>query len=548
MKLGSDWSYSVPRTKVEIYKMASMAGRLRSTLSIWPLVRPRRFGVLILPLLYLICAAYCIAKYSFNWPNVDDFGSIDQFSNYYINKTFTLMDLFLTHDGAHPTGTQVVLTVLMFRLFGINFFCLIIMSFLVSLLSVIMLWLQSKDFFRHKITGIIAPILLMAVAFHPVQTNHFIWSFEFGWFLINMILVAIVFLLERYRSRGFILVYFLLLIATFCLAQAVVLWFCALLHIWLLPAFKRRWMAISAVAFGLIIDAVAILHITPADEGVVHIISFSDFAVYVLSIVGCIFSIRNETVLPLLGATISVIAGISLFFILTAREISSLDRIAASLMIGSLGYLAVFVKGRYQNGLSWALSAFHAGPLFVPLLFGFVLVAVRCWQTESYWPTKTAGLSIFALVTASVVSSMPYMRERGQDSLTREAFAMHVTCFPGYSRRVVLNANLNEQWSALFDRTLPLLKTLCTADEPDSARYLEQIPLLFKEIIRVDPASRDPLNNLWDVYVTHFDLQHAFPPGRIADLLTFAHNNAIFGSKYAPEELKTYETFFKSLH
>ena len=142
---------------------------------------------------------------------------------------------------------------------------------------------------------------------------------------------------------------------------------------------------------------------------------------------------------------------------------------------------------------------------------------------------------------------MPMAIAHGQETLTRQAFGMHVTCTPGYSRNMVERANITEGFYDAIMADFPLLRHLCTDQEPASAIRLERLPEYFVKMSENDPELRSALQGLWEVYATHLDLQRAFPAGHEADVIQFAINDARGGSHYTKEILPDYAGVFLKL-
>jgi hypothetical protein len=283
----------------------------------------------------------------------------------------------------------------------------------------------------------------------------------------------------------------------------------------------------------------------PGDEGVLHLSDLPNFVVYFVSLLGGAFCTRDPRLLEILGAAVLALT-VVVVTIASRTPRSTIDRMVLVLSFGSLGFLLLFAKGRYQNGLPWALAEFHFGPLLVPLLMALALAGLQFADGRDLL-RKLGGVAIVVFIGASIVSSVPYMFARGGEAETKQALAMHVTCNDGYSRYVVANLNLNLGMYGMFERSRKYLMPLCTTREPARAIAIEHIPDRLAAMANGDANKKAAISSLWDVYMTHFDLQRVVAPNDVEGLLNFAKQNARSGSHYAPEALERYAPVFLSL-
>ena len=512
-------------------------------------IQAKHIFAILLCLSYFIFVCFAIRHYSFDWPHNDDYENIHWYVNYFIDHTWSLSDLIARHNGSHLMGFQVIFTVTIFKIFGISFLNIIYCNIIIISLTALMMLLYSRKFFSSSLSYMLLPLLILIMAFHPVQTNHLTWAFEFGWFCINFFLIANVLIVERLRFVGLPLLLLSLLCASFCSAQSAGLWPVAALHIFLLRDYRFRLPCAALLLGGFIVDVATILIITPHGEGVLDIKSVSDLLTFFLSMFGGMFAVRDIAVLVPLGALIFLGSVGFMGQLLLRKQRSGLDRAIIVLIFAVICYMAILVKGRYQNGLPSILAQFHMGPLLVPLLFALTLKALSLYEQEPpALRTKAAGLGLVLFLLASVGVSVPYALERGRDTLNKEALAMHVMCNPGYSPYIIENANITQGFYAILMDNFPRLSHLCTDREPASVRPLESLPADYVSMSENDPALRAALADLWDVYATHFDLQRAFPPDQAKKmLLDLAVTGAKAGQIYAPEILQQHVETFKRL-
>jgi hypothetical protein len=325
------------------------------------------------------------------------------------------------------------------------------------------------------------------------------------------------------------------------------------LHLWL----KKGWRAQRGwiVAFGLafIAWAIVIAHLTPAGQGLLAVSQLPAFLVYVISLIGATFGVRDPKLIFLLGTILLFLVSIYGLLLWHRPVLSAADRIGSVLIFASLFMTLAFALGRHQFGLPWVLAAFHAAPLLVPLLIGLTILALATLDgllESRWWLPWFAPLSA-VFIFSSFVSSLGYAAERGEQSQTQRALAMHFSCHSGTSDYVREGLNgLPGSNLELLNRTFPLVRHLCGQSLPERARILVAFPQPFHELIIANPTYEKPLHDLWAVYITHFDLVRAF---RIADpagargLLTWARHNARTGNLYEPQMLKQHESFFKDL-
>jgi hypothetical protein len=390
--------------------------------------------------------------------------------------------------------------------------------------------------------------------FHPTQTNHLLWAFEVGWFMINSILLLNIYLIERLGDRSKPYIILSLVIGTLNPAHGMVLWFAAGLQFLLKKDLKNRlkWAAFFVAA--ALCDTIVILSLTPPGEAEMRLSDIGGVAFYFVQMIGASFGSRDENTIVVLGALVILLAVVYVWKYWPLKAAEPLVRVSFVLTASSILCLLLFTKGRYQYGLQWALTQFHAAPLLVPLLAGLLLLILMSLDESFYakWTKLLWPAAALTFIIASIFSALPYASSRANETQLRRAFGMHVSCNSGWSQYVVDSANITHSpyYHDLIMRSVPLMTHLCGAKEPHSARWLETLPSLYSDLMKREHAYEQPLRLLWDIYTTHIDLWRAFPvldPNTPRNLLEWARNNARMGSVYDAQILKLHEPFFKDL-
>jgi hypothetical protein len=498
----------------------------------------------------ILCA---IRYWEFNWPSDDDFVLLGWYDHFVIRRDASISDLLSAHLGSHPMATPALLSTVLFRVAGIDFNMLVYTSAIALIISTALLASWCCHNYECRMVRVGLPIGLVLIAFHPSQTNHLLWAFELSWFLVNSTLFINVYLLERFGNRVLPYIAVTSIFGSFSTAQGSILWLAAGLHLALKSDIPGRlpWISLFMTAF--VLQVMVIVHMTPATEGLsasTTTINAISISAYAISIFGMPFAIRAPQATFGLGSLVLVALALHAWEASRTRGSTGIDRIATVLVGASLGFVSLFAYGRYQYGLTWALSLFHAAPLLVPLLAGLLLLASRTLDRATLG-LRYVSIAILSLVVVgtSLITAIPYALERANEVQMRKAFAMHVSCTAGQSQYVIENSNMPGHFDFVL-HLLPLIQHLCRPDLPANVRALLTFPQLFIDRIAADPRYGPALRDLWEVYQTHFDLIRAYPvasPNTPKNLMIFAHNDAKNGSGYEPPVLAKHKDLFAAM-
>jgi len=511
---------------------------------------PKTMSILLFTF-YVIFIVLAVAKFSYDWPDNDDFGTVKWYHGVFVSHEYNAFDVIKAHEEIHPIGAQLAVTLTLFYELGMHFIVAIWFNIIIILTSAALLVIYLANFYRTSIVKLLLPLSVVALSFHPVQTTHLIWAFEMGWFIINSVLLCNALLLEKWGFKAAPLVLALLIFASFASAHACILWVCAALHIGIISDFRHKYVGISFFVTGFCLNIVGVIYSSQAKPEAANPLNYLDMLYYLISILGTMFSTRSESALFILGLIVFFCVTFQFLQYVLNRDRSELDRVALVFTAASLGFLAIFARGRYQYGLSWALDDFHMGPLLVPLLLGLVLAAFRSYDRGgSSYGVKTLSAAVAVFILASVPISLPYMFERGSSMAAREALAMHVACNPGYSRYIIEQANIAPGYYDLIESQLPHIRHLCRSDVSEITLMLKGLRAKYSPDAAPRPEVQDALVALWEVYATHDDLLRAFPPASPDSpdtLVEWAKEDALNGSPYEPERLLQYSAIFQSL-
>ncbi len=493
---------------------------------------------------------YFIYKYTFDWPYNDDFGSVEWYQGLFFDHKYGFLDAAMAHEGVHPIGIHLLTTLLLFSIFGVHFNIVIAFDILFMLATAIGLCVYVYKNYTSAVAKIFAPFLIMIFSFHPVQTTHLVWAFEMGWFIINCALYINAMAVEVWRHKAIPVVLLLLIASAFASAHACILWICVIIHIALMQDFRHKYVFVGLLLTGFILNVIAIMHGDDSRGFSINPHNIVELSVYFLSLVGSSFSTRSNTALLILGSMITILTIVFVARSIWNRAPSGIERVALVFMFGAVGFLLTFTKGRYQYGLPWAIEDFHMGPMLVPLLIGLMLYAFRLYdEAGSSNAVKILSVASIVFVASSVPVSIPFMLERGEGMLRKDALAMHVACNSGYSKYIIESANIAVGYYNLIERQIPYLKHLCTSLKPDVVLMLEEMRAKYgTDASR--PEIEDALTALWEVYATHLDLIAAFPPNApdsASRLLEWARGDAIGGSVYEPKKLQEFSSIYQSI-
>ena len=491
----------------------------------------------------IVTAAFAFGlHYQFNWGFREDFVFVDWYRDFLVNHQMSLWTLLSSQNPPHPIGSEALLSVGIFSLTGFSFTVLVIANFTLVALESLVLVLICVGEWKTRFAYILSFVTIPVLAFQPTQTNHLLWPFELGWFMITFLLIMNICLLECLRARGLLLVTLSCLVATFCSAHGVFLWVVAAAHCLLLRDVGRRfiWAAFLVAAF-----VVAVALVSDASDASVTWRQAVDIIKYFTDLYGSLFGTRNTYLLLPLGVTLLSMLALCCLA-LVRYPLGRIERTGLMLVLASFIFVAAFSLGRFKYGLPWVLDRFHAAPLLMPFGLGLALLSLRAVD-RPIGPRAIALLPCVFLL-ASTITSAPYALQRARESQISRALAMRLSCTPGTDERLLIAANALQANVDMMRRDLPTIRPLCATAVPKEVDALLKFPEPYADMIVANPQAAKPLHALWDTYITHDDLMRAFP---IADaqstarLLAWARGNAQSGSEYDNGLLRDYESFFK---
>jgi hypothetical protein len=508
--------------------------------------------VLLIGLLVLI--AWLVFTFSFDWPQADDFNLLIWY-RLWQTAEWNFWDLLSVKNGSHLQGFQALLGVILFRLFGVHFIDLNFLNVLFVGFSATLVYLLVASSFELLGQKLLALSLIVLLFFHPAQTNHILWSYEFGWFFISLVLVTNLWLSERYRERALPWIVLSATLGFLSSAQGTFLWLAAAFHFALIPDLRYRKVIICGVlVVSFAIAAFTILQISDHKYLSLSGHDATGFGIYLLQLIGSEFGIRKPSVCLAFGIASVVFTGVIVWRTYWSQSIDRTDRVALTLIFASIVFVIGFAVGRYQFGIEWALDRLHAAPLVVPWFVGTTILCLKqaAICTDQRQACGHAYFVLVAVLAASLVTSFGYASARAKESFTARAFAMRKTCesFESFVPRYLIHGVNDVAMDSPVEDNLLQIKHLCTDDVPLRVLRLETLPGFFVEIAQQAPYAKDALQDLWNIYTFHYDLQRAFPlthrdtPKR---LLQFAINNADSGSKYESAVLATHAVTFREL-
>jgi hypothetical protein len=497
-----------------------------------------------------------IYSHFFNWGMAEDFLLVDWYRELFESGEGNWLHLLSMRNGSHPLAFMAVIAVSLFRIFGVNFVVLIFANFLlIGSMSFFVFDAARRSLTQRWITVYLL-ISCFLISFHPAQTNHILWPFEISWFLISFAITFNIWLIERVGIRALPFVVLVSLASSFSSAHGVFAWAAVGFHLWLRHDWPLRQRYTVSAAFLAVFLAAALIiaKITPAGEASFPFSEAPGLPAYLLSLVGAMFGIRDHWSTALLG-TVPMIAvlWLGIHGLINRASIAASSRVGLVLIMVSLLMLLSFSLGRYRLGLPGVLQSFHSAPIIVPMFLGINMLSAGAFDRLP--PERVGARAITALLSlfllASFVSAMGYARQKSHEVVLQRAMSMEANCFPGATKylRISLSGgggNLDH----LLDRTFPAMRHLCTEEVPDWVRKVEAFPALFTSMAVNDLKAQQALRQLWEVYLTHFDLIRAFPVTDDASairLLRWARDNAQSGSHYEPELLGPHAVYFLGL-
>lgn len=506
---------------------------------------------LTLPVLLVGVFLAWVVSRAFDWPQADDFLLVDWFRRLFITGELGIGDVLTLKNGPHPVGFQALVTVLLFKVFGVSFNLLVGLNLLIAATCGLLLSALVLSDSNSRLVRWVAPVLLMVVFLHPIQMNHLVWPFELGWFMVSLALVANVALVEFRGVRAVPWVAVVCLLGTMSTGQGGFLWVLAGLH-FLLFGGPGRYGRAGGFLMAFVVVSAYLTSSTGEVSGLMND-GVGGLILYFAQLFGGVFGVRGTRSTWVLGALVLAVAlGLAVAAIVRRQAARPIERAGVVLVAGALLMAVGFTLARYKFGIVWALDRFHAAPLLVPVLAGIVLLASRYFETGASVAARGLALVAQAGVVASVVMAVPYATGRFDEQITARGFGMAVACDQQDDPYLETSASGLADWSFfLLTKNRDVLAQLCSDRLPVDARALLKLPDDFAGWISREPATADGLTALWRIYQTHGDLQRAFPPSQPEvgkNLLMFARNNALTGSQYEKDILGPHADLYVRLH
>jgi len=519
-----------------------------------------RIAILAYALLVMGLLVFLRLQYV-NWARNDDFIFIDWYEHLFVKQDFSFLDFLAIRDQSHPLAFQALVSSLIFAVGGVNFSNLVTVGHLFLVMGAALMALAVSARLISPLCQGLAWILLLAVYFHPVQTDFLLWAFEFGWFVINAMLALSLYCVEIKGSKAYPLAVAACLIAAFSSAHGSVLWLSTAVHIFLKrDQGSRLWGASFLIAAA--VNFLILARLTPPDPTGLSLATLPEFLLYFIQIIGAVSGQKDPQLLLVAGGILLSMLVLSIILQIRRHRLTPLDRMSDVAILAALVGTALFARGRFHFGLQWAIASFHMAPILMPCLAGLIIVSLQAFdQIKIQWgqkkPDRVANLMQYPLATLpclavvlSLISSLPFARFQSGVLAQQASIGRYFGCQEHPSRYILENSNIGEGYYDYILTRLPWMRPLCVVTPLTSIQGLVHFPDRFEAMIRQNPAAADPLHDAWEVYQTHFDLSRAFPPADPATpsrLLAFFRNSALTGSGYATDKMKRHQEFFLAL-
>ncbi|WP_237481945.1 hypothetical protein [Lichenibacterium dinghuense] len=453
-------------------------------------------------------------------------------------RPWDLPDLW---NNEHPVGAQFALLWLARRALGLDMRAFVGLSVVVVALTAAMAARLAADARDPVAIRCAAVAACFALAFQPTQTEHLLWSFELGWFVVNAVVVADAVMTERFGPRAVWPAAALCAAASLASAQGAFAFFAAALHQALMPARPGRRTAAAGLALGGVLVVAHLLWRPHASASAAarpdH--AFGGMVVYAVEVLGGQFGLRGRLPLLLAGSALLAAAVVLLW---RRRRTLRPDRLRCALVLmGFSGLcLAAFAQGRHHLGLDWATASFHAAPLLVPFALG---LAVLLGAPPAAAPTRrrldrAASAATVLLLASATAAAVPYGVTRARLWAMDRGYARWATCSGAVPELVAARGSGVDYDLAGFALVRPLATQMCAAPAGPLEAALVRRPPLFDALAAGRPEVDRALDALWQDYATDPKLQLAFKPWRSdtpVRLLAFAE--AEKGSEIEPGRL-----------
>lgn len=169
---------------------------------------------------------------------------------------FTINDFWVQHNEHRVVFLRLAVLALA-ELGGWDIIKEVLFSYLLMVITGVIAWkLLNLTVNKH----LRVPLLLISslLIFNPIQYANWLWGFQIAWFMINVLLISVVWLVTRWPGKrlSFSLTLILTLIATYTASMGVAVWFCVLAGMfgkrqaWKTPYFVI-WILATIASIGL---------------------------------------------------------------------------------------------------------------------------------------------------------------------------------------------------------------------------------------------------------------------------------------------------------
>lgn len=532
-----------------------------------PSVMKQKFDFRIASALTFLCVSAIlllwIARFGPSWPYRDSFAYLyllDRFSS-----DRPSIGWFVTmHNNEHFVAFQYSVALFSLWISGLRIKLLIFENAALLLAAGGMLLIA----LRHTVTARNSPLLLSLVVTVPLlnlsQAGYLMWEFQIFWYLDIALFAGSILLFERYRLKGYPAVFLLCVLATGAEATGALLWVSSAIHLIMIGREKSKAGGsakgeLYAASLQLLIFAwISWILVHRTDSAVAPVVNHDSFFIaaqhhagYFLKVFGGGFGLHDELLSLYLGFASIAIGFFFMVSVLKNGWAAIETRVAIILTTLPILWVTAFAIGREKYGAAWALSDFHASPMIVPFFIGIGIFSV-VWLGGSTAPLRRlTGFCFLLFSFVPVVSAFPFGYAHSRDVHFSTSLAAAATCSGNASWYVTINLNGLPTQDALFAIGEPYLVKMCRV-QPDLSEWTALLPLpaAFAKFSPVDERDRYALRFLWDVYLTHADLQRAFRPNDpdvVRKLMDFAYFNAMSGGSYDQGVMRSFSDVFLRL-
>lgn len=496
-----------------------------------------------------------VNQYSIDWPHVDDFNMVLWYHRYFESKVWAFQDLLTVKNNQHWQGAQAVMATYLLHWFGVHFVFFQYLNVVTIGLTAIIFFVTISNDFANNSSRFFLIFLITLLLLSPNQTDHIFWSYEIGWFIVNLLLVCNIYFIEKLGFRSLPIVVVASVAGFFMSAQGAFIWVAASVQFLLFPMKPwQKMIAIFITFLGFIASDLFVLSVH-SEGPMFRIDQTFGFVLYLIQLLGSGFGARDTAACTVFGIlTIAITVAVTFASLRGAKPFRITTRAALALITASGGSLVAFAFGRFSYGLQWALQIFHAAPLVVIWYVGASVLCLDLINLSSAQRVHRViaarwAVGYFAL---SVLVSLPFGIERTRDIGIGRALAMNKTCDPNSPNYLVIGLNeLPPWWTNLLEECMPTFEHLCSSSLSSTVERLTVMPPYFGDIAARDPSKREALQDLWNVYTMNLDLLHTFPPDQLTTprrLLVFARDNAATGGTYADDILGKHRATFVSMN